>query len=81
VRLAFDMRQEGCEIVGIDLSGDPAIGEWYEHCECLNACCAPQPHRFCMHLIGTFLDIGASIPYRLLCLVCCTCPHCFVHMR
>jgi adenosine deaminase len=28
VRLAFDMRQEGCEIVGIDLSGDPAIGEW-----------------------------------------------------
>ncbi|KAH8959883.1 hypothetical protein BDL97_06G100500 [Sphagnum fallax] len=28
VRLAFDMRQEGCEIVGIDLSGDPAIGQW-----------------------------------------------------
>jgi hypothetical protein len=52
VRLAFDMRQEGSEIVGIDLSGDPAIGEWYEQCECLNACCAPQPHRSDRHLLG-----------------------------
>jgi len=28
VRLACELRQEGWEIAGIDLSGDPAVGEW-----------------------------------------------------
>ena len=31
MRLACELRQEGWEIAGIDLSGDPAVGEWYEN--------------------------------------------------